>query len=38
MPNVIVKLWPGKSEQQEGYNPNIVHNAEQLDKQPGYTM
>ena len=38
MPHVLVKRWPGKSEQQEGYNPDIVHNAEQLYKQPGYTM
>ena len=75
MPHVIVKLWPGKSEQQKiqlataivkdvmnvlhygeesvsvaieeikaedwaekVYNPDIVHNAEQLYKQPGYTM
>ena len=75
MPHVIVKLWPGKSEQQKiqlakdivkdvmnvlhygeesvsvaieeikaedwaekVYNPDIVHNAEQLYKQPEYTM
>jgi 4-oxalocrotonate tautomerase len=75
MPHVIVKLWPGKSEQQKiqlakaivkdvmnvlhygeesvsvaieeikaedwaekVYNPDIVNNAEQLYKQPGYTM
>jgi 4-oxalocrotonate tautomerase len=75
MPHVIVKPWPGKSEQQktrlteaivkdvmnvlhygeesvsvaiEGikaedwaekvYKPDIVNNAEQLYKQPGYTM
>jgi 4-oxalocrotonate tautomerase len=75
MPHVIVKLWPGKSEQQKTrlaeaivkdvmnvlkygeesvsvafeeikpedwaekvYNPDIVNNAEQLYKQPGYTM
>jgi 4-oxalocrotonate tautomerase len=75
MPHVIVKLWPGKSEQQKMqlakaivkdvmnvlhygeesvsvaieeikaedwaekvYNPDIVNNAEQLYKQPGYTM
>jgi 4-oxalocrotonate tautomerase len=75
MPHVIVKLWPGKSEQQKTrlaeaivkdvmnvlhygeesvsvaieeikaedwaekvYKPDIVNNAEQLYKQPGYTM
>ena len=75
MPHVIVKLWPGKSEQQKirlteaivkdvmnvlkcgeesvsvaieeikaedwaekVYKPDIVNNAEQLYKQPGYTM
>jgi 4-oxalocrotonate tautomerase len=75
MPHVIVKLWPGKSEQQKiqlaqaivkdvmnvlhygeesvsvaieeikaedwaekVYTPDIVNNAEQLYKQPGYTM
>jgi 4-oxalocrotonate tautomerase len=75
MPHVIVKLWPGKSEQQKiqlakaivkdvmnvlhygeesvsvaieeikaedwaekVYNPDIVNNAEQLYKQPGYMM
>jgi 4-oxalocrotonate tautomerase len=75
MPHVIVKLWPGKSEQQKiqlaqaivkdvmnvlhygeesvsvaieeikaedwaekVYTPDIVHNPEQLYKQPGYTM
>jgi 4-oxalocrotonate tautomerase len=75
MPHVIVKLWPGKSEQQKIrlaeaivkdvmnvlkcgeesvsvaieeiqaedwaekiYKPDIVNNAEQLYKQPGYTM
>ena len=75
MPHVIVKLWPGKSEQQKTRlaeaivtdvmnvlhygeesvsvaieeikaedwaekvdKPDIVNNAEQLYKQPGYTM
>ena len=75
MPHVIVKLWPGKSEQQKRrlteaivkdvmnvlnygeesvsvaieevsardwpekvYKPDIVENAEQLYKKPGYTM
>jgi 4-oxalocrotonate tautomerase len=75
MPHVIVKLWPGKSEQQKTqlaeaivkdvmnvlhygeesvsvtieeikaedwaekvYKPDIVNNAKQLYKQPGYTM
>ncbi len=75
MPHVIVKLWPGKSEQQKVrlaedivkdvmtvlnygeesvsvafeevephdwaekvYKPDIVRNAEQLYKKPGYTM
>jgi len=75
MPHVIIKLWPGKSEQQKRrlteaivkdvmnvlnygeesvsvaieevsardwpekvYKPDIVENAEQLYKKPGYTM
>ena len=75
MPHVIVKLWPGKSEQQKTrlaeaivrdvttvlnygeesvsvafeeirsrdwrekvYEPDIVKNAENLYKKPGYTM
>jgi len=75
MPHVIVKLWPGKSEQQKMqlaeaivkdvmhvlhygaesvsvaieevasqewaekvYKQDILHNAEKLYKQPGYTM
>jgi 4-oxalocrotonate tautomerase len=75
MPHVVVKLWPGKSEQQKTrlaeaiaknvmdilnygeesvsvaleeiqpqdwaekvYQPDIINNAEQLYKKPGYTM
>ncbi len=50
MPHVIVKLWPGKSEQQKAllaeriaqdvmvYKPEILDKWDDLYKKPGYKM